>query len=87
MIVAILVSFGQEDVPVTIYLNVELVAPAAGVNVEPVKVPPVPVNRVQAPPVCSPVIKLKRLTAVVELSQMVVEPSAPALGAFETVTV
>ncbi len=79
LIVATLVSFGHGEVPTTIYLNVLVVAPDAGVKLLPVNVPPVPVNLVHAPPVCSPVIKLNKSIVVVELSQIEVLPSVPAL--------
>ena len=43
-------------------------------------VPPVPVVLVQAPPVCSPVIKLNKSILAVLVSQTVVAPSVPAKG-------
>src|SRR6187549_2844613 len=75
-------SLGHGATPVTVYWKVELVAPAAGVNVpDPAtNVPPVPVNLIQVPPACSPVIKLYRFIAVVELSHTVVLPSVPAFA-------
>ena len=79
VIVATLVSFGHGAVPVLIYLNVLVVAPAAGVNVLPLKVPPVPVNLVHAPPVCSPVMIVNKSIAVVLLSQILKLPSVPAI--------
>ena len=78
-IVATLVSFGHGAVPVLIYLNVLVVAPAAGVNVLPLNVPPVPVTRVHVPPVCSPVIIVNKSIAVVLLSQILKLPSVPAI--------
>ena len=59
----------------------ELVAPAAGVNVPAaaLNVPPVPVVLVQTPPVASPVMRLNRSMAVVELSQTEMLPSVPAV--------
>ncbi len=77
--VAILVSPGQGGAPATMYLKVEVVALAAGVNVFPLKVPPVPVSLDHTPPTFSPVIKLNKLMAVVEVLQIEVVPSAPAL--------
>ena len=73
-------SFGHGAVPVTVYVNVEVVAPAAGVNVPAaaLNVPPVPVVRVQTPPVCSPVIRLNRSITVTELSQIEVEQMGKA---------
>ena len=80
---------GQGAVPVIKYRKVDVVAPAAGVKVpEPaLNVPPVPVNCVQVPPVCSPVIKLNKFIAVVELSQTEVLPSVPAFACGLTVIV
>ena len=77
--------FGQGGVPIISYWNVELVAPAAGVNVPApaLNVPPVPVRRVQVPPVCSPVIRLNRSIAATELSHTDVDPSVPALACGE----
>jgi hypothetical protein len=82
LIVAILVSLGHGVVPVTIYLNVEFVTPAAGVNVPAaaLNVPPVPVTLVQTPPVCSPVIKLANDIVAVLLSHTLVLPSVPAFA-------
>ena len=85
-IVAILVSFGQ-PAKLTIYLNVLVVAPAAGVKVLPLNVPPVPVKRVHVPPVSSPVMIENKLIAVVLLSQILMLPSVPAVGDEVTVTV
>ena len=77
--VAILVSPGQGGAPATMYLKVEVVALAAGVKEFPLKVPPVPVSLDHTPPTFSPVIKLNKLMAVVEVLQIEVVPSAPAL--------
>ncbi|CAN1564798.1 hypothetical protein MCEGE10_02842 [Flavobacteriaceae bacterium] len=62
-------------------MNVEVVAPIAGVKVPvPVtKVPPEPVDFVQVPPAASPVIKLDSEIAAALFSQTVVLPSVPAL--------
>ena len=79
LIVAILVSFGHGDVPVLIYLNVLVVAPGDGVYVFPLNVPPVPVNLVHAPPVCSPVMIVNKSIAVALLSQILTLPSVPAI--------
>ena len=75
-------SFGHGAVPVTVYVKVDVVAPAAGVNVPAaaLNVPPVPVVRVHVPPACSPVIRLNKLITDTELSQTDVEPSAPAFA-------
>ena len=64
-------------------------APSAEVKVPApaLKVPPLPVSCVQTPPVCSPVIKLNKSTAVASLSQIVVVPSVPALGCALILTV
>ena len=65
------------------YLKVLEVAPDAGVNVPAaaLKVPPVPVSRVQVPPGCSPVIRVNKLIAVVLLSQTTSgAASTPASG-------
>ena len=87
VIVAILVSLGQGLVPNTTYLNVDVVTPAAGVKVEPLNVPPVPVNLVQVPPALSPPIKANKSMAVVELLQIAVLPSVPAVKNGVTVVV
>ncbi|MBK7468291.1 MAG: hypothetical protein IPJ43_16655 [Saprospiraceae bacterium] len=60
------------------YLNVFVVAPAAGVNVFPSNVPPVPVNSVHALLFASVMIVNKSITAVL-LSQILTLPSVPAL--------
>ena len=75
-------SFGQGEEPVISYWNVEVVVPAAGVNmpVAATNIPPVPVNLVHTPPACSPIIRLNRSIAATELSQTEVEPSAPAFA-------
>ena len=85
--VATLVSFAHGAVPVIIYLNVDVVAPAAGTKVPAaaLNVPPVPVNLVHTPPACSPVIKLDKVIVDVLLSQTVVLPSVPALACGVTV--
>ena len=44
------------------------------------KVPPVPVDLTQVPPVCSPVIKLNKSIGVILVSQTTVPPSIPAVG-------
>ncbi|ESU21148.1 hypothetical protein FEDK69T_26100 [Flavobacterium enshiense DK69] len=79
--VATLTSLTHGAVPVIKYWKVLLVVPGAGTKVPAatLNVPPVPVNLVQVPPVCSPVIKPnKSIDAVLE-SQIVVAPSAPAI--------
>ena len=63
-------------------------APEAGVNVPATgsKTPPVPLPvRVQTPPGCSPVMSVFKTIGVVLLSQIVVAPSTPALGAAMTI--
>ncbi|HEY0111137.1 MAG TPA: hypothetical protein VGB67_15970, partial [Fibrella sp.] len=78
--VAVLKSSIHGRVPLNVYLKVLIDAPIAGMKVPAVasKVPPVPPVRDHVPPLCSPVIKLKRLMAAVLLSQTVVFPSLPA---------
>jgi hypothetical protein len=80
--VAKLVSFIQGDVPLRVYKKVLEVAPEAGVKVPApaLNVPPEPVGLVQIPPACSPVINPNKLIRVTLELQIVVFPSAPALG-------
>jgi hypothetical protein len=82
VIVATLESFIHGSIPVTVYVNVDVVAPTEGIYVPATasKVPPVPVDLTQVPPGCSPVIKLNKSTAVVLVSQTTVLPSTPAFG-------
>ena len=63
--------------------------PIAGVKVPAtaLKLPPVPVVRVQTPPGCCPVISVARLMGVVLESQVVALPSTPALACPFTTTV
>ena len=58
VIVATLLSAIHGATPVTVYVNVEVVAPIAGVYVPAaaLKVPPVPVVLTQVPPTASPVL-------------------------------
>ena len=65
------------------------VTPAAGVKVPApaLKVPPVPLGLVQTPPACSPAIKLNKSIALALVSHTESDPSVPAFGAVETVTV
>ena len=52
------------------------------------KVPPVPVNLVQVPPACSPIMSVARLIAAPLLSQVLIPPSLPALtGLLITITI
>jgi hypothetical protein len=87
--VATLGSFIQGDTAAMVYVKVLVKAPAPGVNVpaDALKTPPVPEVRVQVPPLCSPVIRVKRLMAAVLLSQTVTAPSMPASGCSLTLTV
>ena len=80
--VATLVSLIQGAVPNNVYSKVLVVAPTAGVNVPAaaLKAPPVPPVLVQVPPICSPVIKVDKVIAVVDVSQIVIPPSTPATG-------
>lgn len=59
------------------------IAPADGVKVPftASKLPPDPMDLVQVPPSCSPVIKLNKLIVAVLLLQTIIGvPSTPALG-------
>ena len=82
------VSMGQPPPP-TVYVNVLVLAPDAGVKVPlaDTKVPPVPVVLVHVPPVSSPVNKEYKSIAVVLSSHTVVLLPVPAVGAELTVTV
>lgn len=63
-------------------MNVEFVAPTAGINVPKVasKVPPVPEVLDQVPPVCSLVIRFDKVIVAVLVSQTTILPSFPAKG-------
>jgi hypothetical protein len=80
--VTTLVSFAHGAVPVITYLNVDVVAPAVGINVPAtaLNVPPVPVTLVQTPPACSPVIRFAKEIVDVLLSHTLVLPSVPAFA-------
>ena len=64
------------------YSKTLVVAQDTGVNVPATgsNIPPVPADLVHVPPGCSPVIKENKSIVAKLLSQIVVEPSIPALG-------
>ena len=79
--VARLLSGPQGVTPGTVYVNVEVVAPAVGANVAAaaLNIPPVPVFLIHVPPFVSPVIKLNKSIGVGLKAQITIPPSVPAL--------
>jgi hypothetical protein len=77
-----LISSTHGKTPGTVYLKVLVVDPTPGVKVAvpALKTPALPPVLVHVPPLCSPVIRLKRFMATVLLSQTVTIASVPATG-------